>query len=102
MALWGSRFSEPTDDDMRALQDSIRFDQRMYAQDIAGSIAYAGAIAQAGVITSDEAAIIIQGLKTTLKEFESGTFELQIADEDIHTAVERRLTELVGAVGGKL
>lgn len=102
MGLWGGRFSEPTDDDLRILNDSMRFDRRMYAQDIAGSIAYAGAIAQAGVITEDEAAILIQGLKRVLAEFESGTFDTKIEDEDIHTAVERRLTELVGAVGGKL
>ncbi len=102
MGLWGGRFSEPTDDDLRILNDSMRFDRRMYAQDIVGSIAYAGAIARAGVITDDEAAILIQGLKRVLAEFESGTFDTKIGDEDIHTAVERRLTELVGAVGGKL
>jgi argininosuccinate lyase len=102
MTLWGGRFAEPTDNDLRALQDSIRFDKRMYRQDIAGSIAYARAIAAVGVITPDEAETIIGGLQTVLSEFEGGTFELLPADEDIHTAVERRLTELVGAVGGKL
>jgi argininosuccinate lyase len=102
MTLWGGRFSEPTDADLRALQDSISFDRRMYAQDIAGSIAYARAIAAAGVITADEAEVIIKGLEQVRAEFEQETFEYQIGDEDIHTAVERRLTELVGAVGGKL
>src|SRR5215813_8955310 len=102
MGLWGSRFSEPSDDDLRVLQDSIGFDQQMYAQDIAGSIAYAGAIARAGVIGADEAEAIIQGLEMVREEFESGTFELKPGDEDIHTAVERRLTELIGSVGGKL
>ena len=102
MGLWGGRFSEPTDEDMRALQDSISFDQRMYREDIAGSIAYARAIAAAGVITTDEAETIVRGLEQVLAEFEAGTFALQAEDEDIHTAVERRLTELVGTVGGKL
>ena len=102
MSLWGGRFSEPSDDDLRALQDSMRFDVRMYAQDIAGSIAYAGAIAAAGVITAEEAATIIAGLQQVKAEFDAGTFDLQAGDEDIHSAVERRLTELVGAVGGKL
>lgn len=102
MTLWGGAFSEPTDDDLRALQDSISFDRRLYAQDIAGSIAYARAIAAADVITDQEAETIIGGLKAVLAEFEAGTFELKAGDEDIHTAVERRLTELVGAVGGKL
>lgn len=102
MTLWGGRFSEPTDDQLRALNDSIGFDRRMYRQDIAGSIAYARAIALAGVITPDEADTIIAGLRQVLDEFEAETFELKPGDEDIHTAVERRLTELVGGVGGKL
>lgn len=102
MTLWGGRFAEPTDADLRALNDSIHFDQRMYAEDIAGSIAYAQAIARAGIITVAEADMLVQGLQTVLAEFELGTFVLQVADEDIHTAVERRLTELVGPVGGKL
>ncbi len=102
MGLWGGRFSEPADDDLKALQDSISFDKRMYREDIAGSIAYARAIAGAGIITPDEASTIIQGLETVRQEFDSGTFELQPGDEDIHTAVERRLTEMVGPAGGKL
>lgn len=102
MGLWGGRFSEPTDNDLRALQDSISFDKRMYAEDIAGSIAYARAIAAAGVITPLEAETIVDGLHRIRAEFDAGTFELKPDDEDIHTAVERRLTELVGEVGGKL
>ncbi|MCB9455008.1 MAG: argininosuccinate lyase [Anaerolineaceae bacterium] len=102
MTLWGGAFSEPTDDDLRALNDSIGFDRRMYAQDIAGSIAYAQAIAQAGIITGEESASIVQGLQKVLQEFEAGAFTLKPGDEDIHTAVERRLTELVGPAGGKL
>jgi argininosuccinate lyase len=102
MGLWGGRFSEPTDDDLRRLNDSIGFDQRLYAQDIRGSIAYASAIAEAGVITSEEAQTIINGLKQVESEFKQGAFEFQAGDEDIHTAVERRLIEIVGAVGGKL
>lgn len=102
MALWGGRFAEPTDADLKALNDSISFDKRLYKQDIAGSIAYARAIAKAGIITSAEAETIVHGLQSVLSEFESGVFELKPEDEDIHTAVERRLTELVGPVGGKL
>src|SRR5262249_47561374 len=84
------------------LNDSIGFDRRMYRQDIAGSIAYARAIASAGVISADEAETIVGGLEAVRAEFDTGTFELKDGDEDIHTAVERRLTELVGTVGGKL
>jgi argininosuccinate lyase len=102
MGLWGGRFSEPSDDDLRALNDSISFDKRLYAQDIRGSMAYAKALVGAGVLTSEESATILGGLQTVLDEFERGVFELRAEDEDIHTAVERRLTELVGTVGGKL
>ncbi len=102
MTLWSGRFSEPTDADLRALNDSLRFDKRLYRQDIAGSIAYARAIADAGVITDGEAETIISGLQGVQMEFDSGGFEYRPDDEDIHTAVERRLIELVGAVGGKL
>lgn len=102
MPLWGGRFDEPSDDDLRALNDSIGFDQRMYKQDIRGSMAYAKAIAAAGVITDAEAETLVGGLEQVLAEFEAGTFAFQMGDEDIHTAVERRLTEIVGAVGGKL
>ncbi len=102
MTLWGGRFSEPTDSDLRRLNDSIGFDQRMYAEDIRASIAWAQAIRRAGVITSDEAERIVAGLEQVRGEFEAGTFAFKLSDEDIHTAVERRLTEIVGAVGGKL
>ncbi len=102
MVLWGGRFSEPTDEQLRALNDSIGFDRRMYRQDITGSMAYARAIAQAGIITTAEAEAITDGLKQVMAEFDGGMFEIKPGDEDIHTAVERRLTELVGAVGGKL
>jgi argininosuccinate lyase len=102
MTLWGGRFAEPTDADLKALNDSISFDRRLYRQDIAGSLAYARAIVKAGIITAAEAETIILGLQSVLAEFEAGAFEIKPDDEDIHTAVERRLTELVGAVGGKL
>jgi argininosuccinate lyase len=102
MTLWGGRFTEPTDEDLRALNDSLRFDKRLYRQDIAGSMAYARAIARAGVITAEEAEAIVAGLQQVQVELDSGVFEFKSEDEDIHTAVERRLTELIGAAGGKL
>jgi len=102
MSLWGGRFSEPTDDDLKALNDSIGFDIRFYREDILGSIAYARAIADANVITQDEAIIIIKGLNQVLDEFDNDEFVIKDGDEDIHTAVERRMTEIVGEVGGKL
>ena len=102
MSLWGGRFSEPSDQDLRALNDSIGFDIRFYREDIEGSIVYALALADAEVITTGESQTIVAGLREVLQEFETGEFDLQEADEDVHTAVERRLTEIIGDVGGKL
>ncbi|MYE26646.1 MAG: argininosuccinate lyase [Chloroflexi bacterium] len=102
LSLWGGRFSEPSDEDLRRLNDSLEFDQALYADDIEGSIVYARALAQAGVITADEAEAIVEGLQQVRQEFEAGCFEAAEGDEDIHTAVERRLVEIVGEVGGKL
>lgn len=102
MSLWGGRFSQASDDDLRALNDSIDFDQALYAEDIAGSIVYARALSDASVITQAEAETIIGGLQQVMREFEADAFEFAAGDEDIHTAVERRLIEIVGAVGGKL
>ncbi len=102
MSLWGGRFSEPSDADLRRLNDSIDFDRALYAEDIAGSVVYARALAAAQVITDPEARAIVAGLDQVKREFDDDSFQLAPGDEDIHTAVERRLIELVGAVGGKL
>ena len=67
-----------------------------------GSQAYAKALAKTGIITDDEAQQIVEGLKKVEQEWESGTFKIVSGDEDIHTANERRLTEHIGSVGGKL
>ena len=102
MSLWGGRFSEPSDDDLRCLNNSIDFDQALYAEDIEGSIVYARALARAGVISAAEADVIITGLQQVMQEFDADSFEFAEGDEDIHTAVERRLIEIVGNPGGKL
>jgi argininosuccinate lyase len=102
MTLWGGRFKGTTDELMKRFNDSIGFDQRLYAADIEGSIAYAGALRQAGLITEEERGELVSGLKQVRAEFEKGTFEIKPDDEDIHTAVERRLGELVGEIAGKL
>ncbi|MCU0493066.1 MAG: argininosuccinate lyase [Chloroflexaceae bacterium] len=101
-SLWGGRFSAPTADDMRQFNDSFRVDQRLAEADVAGSIAWAGALAQAGLISADERDMLVQGLTMVRAEFASGRFVAQPGDEDIHTAVERRLHELVGEVALKL
>jgi argininosuccinate lyase len=102
MTLWGGRFERKTDDLMKRFNDSIGFDRRLYAVDIDGSAAYAGALAQAGLITEEERDELVAGLKQVRAEFDGGTFEIRPGDEDIHTAVERRLGELVGEVAGEL
>jgi argininosuccinate lyase len=102
MTLWGGRFQQPTDALLRRFNDSIAFDQRLYAADIRGSVAYAGALAGAGVVSATEHRQLVLGLEQVLSEFEAGSFKLKSDDEDIHTAVERRLSELVGPVAGKL
>ena len=100
--LWGGRFSGDTDALMRRFQDSIYFDVRLWAADIEGSMAYAKALARAGVISEEEADVLQDGLDEIRAEFSQNRFELKAGDEDIHTAVERRLGELVGDVAGKL
>jgi argininosuccinate lyase len=100
--LWGGRFTGATDAQMKQFHDSIRFDIRLWEADVHGSIAYAGALARAGVITSREGAALVKGLREVAGEFARGAFVVKPDDEDIHTAVERRLTELIGHVAGKL
>jgi argininosuccinate lyase len=102
MTLWGGRFRKATHELVRRLNDSIGFDWRLYAVDIQASIVYASALAQAGLISAPERDDLVAGLKQVLAEFETAAFELAPGDEDIHTAVERRLGELVGPVAGKL
>jgi len=102
MKLWGGRFSEGLKDDAALLNNSLAFDWRLAEVDIRGSLAWAQALVPAGVLQPDEADQICVGLEKVLHEVRSGTFQFSSSDEDVHTAVERRLTELVGPVGGKL
>ncbi len=102
MTLWGGRFSQKLDDLAWALNASLPVDQRMAIQDVEGSIAWAAAIHNAGILSDEEHASISLGLDTVRKEFASGEFIFQPSDEDIHTAVERRLSELIGTAAGKL
>lgn len=102
MALWGGRFSAGLDELAARLNNSIGFDWRLAEVDIRGSQAWARGLAGAGVLTAAEAAQICAGLDAVLDEVRASTFVLLPSDEDVHTAVERRLTEQVGPLGGKL
>lgn len=100
--LWGGRFTGQTDPLMHEFNQSLRYDKRMYEADIRGSIAYSKALTLVGILTQEEEGKIIDGLNTVLKEWKTGTFQAQPDDEDIHTANERRLSEIIGPLGGKL
>lgn len=100
--LWGGRFARPTNTLVRQFHDSLPFDVRMFNEDINGSIAWAKGLVKAGILTEAEATTLIDGLTQVRTEFDEERFTFDAGDEDIHTAVERRLTEIVGAVGGKL
>lgn len=102
MTLWGGRFSTKLNDQAWDLNSSLPVDQRMATQDVDGSIAWADAIHKAGILSDEEYEQIALGLDTIKAEFSSGEFIFAPADEDIHTAVERRLSELVGTAAGKL
>lgn len=102
MTLWDGRFSSKLNPDAWKFNASLSTDQRMAVQDVQGSIAWADAIYKASVLTAEEHSQIAGGLNSIQQEFLNGTFEFMESDEDIHTAVERRLSELVGPAAGKL
>jgi argininosuccinate lyase len=96
------RLPEPQDPLFRRLNSSISFDIRLWPQDIRASKAHAKALRDAGILDDEELIAIERGLDAAAVELEAGTFEVAPDDEDIHMAIERRLTEVAGAVGGKL
>ncbi|MBC7234843.1 MAG: argininosuccinate lyase [Chloroflexi bacterium] len=105
--LWGGRYtakgaSAVTDELMWAFNASLSFDRRLARADVRGSMAWARALQRAGVLSEEERDALLTGLRRIDDEFAAGTFSFVVGDEDIHTAVERRLGELVGPVAGKL
>ncbi|NXW39053.1 ARLY2 lyase, partial [Phaetusa simplex] len=100
--LWGGRFSGSTDPVMEILNASITTDQRLAEVDIQGSMAYAKALEKAGILSKTELEKILSGLEKISEEWSKGIFVLKQSDEDIHTANERRLKELIGDIAGKL
>ncbi len=100
-SMWGGRFAAGPDAIMEAINASIGFDQRLAAQDIAGSRAHAAMLAATGIITDNDAEAIREGLLTVLSEIEGGTFQFSTALEDIHMNVEARLKEVVGEAAGR-
>ncbi len=103
MALWGGRFEAGPDAAFRALNDSLRFDHRLLVADLEGSIAWARAIARAGVLSAAECERLVGALNTLLGEARSNPrLAADADDEDVHSYVERRLIEAVGDLGKKL
>ncbi|MTV48820.1 argininosuccinate lyase [Heliobacillus mobilis] len=100
--LWGGRFEKGTDKVVEDFHSSIRFDQRLYKQDIRGSIAHARMLGRQGIIAASEAEQIIEGLEKIMADIEAGRVEFDVAAEDIHMNIEKILTERIGDVGKKL
>ena len=97
--MWGGRFAEGPDAIMQAINASIGFDKRLYAQDIAGSRAHAAMLGATGILQGSDAEAIGEGLLTVLSEIEDGKFQFRVELEDIHLNVESRLTEIIGEAG---
>ncbi len=99
---WGSRFGEPTDAAVEAFTASVELDRRLYAYDIAGSIAHARMLAHVKVLTGEECHAIVQGLEAIKQEIEAGSFPWSETLEDVHMNIEARLIERIGEAGKKL
>jgi argininosuccinate lyase len=99
---WAGRFRQQTNRLVETFTVSVAVDRRLYSYDIQGSIAHCKALGKARVLTPSETRTIVQGLGSVKTELDRGRFRFTQQDEDIHMAIERRLTELIGPLGGKL
>jgi argininosuccinate lyase len=100
--LWGGRFQKSTDKKVDDFNSSIRFDKRMYKQDIKGSMAHAAMLGRCGIIPEEDSRAIIDELKNILKDIEDGKVEFLIDAEDIHMNIEKLLTDRIGDAGKRL
>jgi argininosuccinate lyase len=99
VTLWHGRFADGPADELLAFTESLSFDQRLAPDDLAGSRAHVTGLARAGILTDDEASAVLTALDQVEDELVDGAFEFAPSDEDIHTAIERRVTELAGDAG---
>ena len=102
MALWGGRFAQGPEDSVFALSRSVHFDWRLAPYDLRSSMAHLAILKKSGLITSKDADVILKALKELTQEVSAGSFTAIETDEDVHSALERGLTEKLGAVGGAL
>ncbi|MCU1387444.1 MAG: argH, partial [Ilumatobacteraceae bacterium] len=100
--LWHGRFEGGPAEELMAFTESLSFDKRLWPDDVEGSRAHVRGLATAAIITDLERDSVLAALDRVAVEMGSGTFVFLPSDEDIHTAIERRVTELAGAAGGKL
>ncbi len=100
--MWSGRFSAGASSLLDDFNASIMYDRKLYREDIEGSLAHAAMLAQQGILNGEELESIQTGMAQVLEEIESGTFEWIISDEDLHMAIEKRLTALIGDAGKKL
>jgi argininosuccinate lyase len=100
--LWHGRFGEGPSDDLLAFTVSLPYDRRLAPDDLEGSRAHVGGLLRANLLTADEHAVILTALDRVEKELADGSFAFAPTDEDIHTAIERRVTEIAGTAGAKL
>ena len=100
--LWAGRFSKALDDSANDYNASIRFDQRMYKEDITGSMAHAAMLSATGIISAEDGNAIQAGLEGILSDLESGALQIDLSCEDIHTFVEQELTRRIGDTGKRL
>lgn len=101
-SLWGGRFEKEMDSMVKAYNASIFFDQRMYNEDIDGSIAHVTMLGKQGIVTEEEAKTIVAGLEDIRKDITDGKIVFNVDDEDIHMGIESRLIQRIGEVGKKL
>jgi argininosuccinate lyase len=99
---WSGRFAEPVDALVQRFTASVSFDQRLAMQDITGSLAHARMLAACGVLAQRDLKAIEKGLAKVRTEIRAGKFDWRIENEDVHTSIERRLTEIVGSAGKRL
>ncbi len=102
MKLWAGRFQKETDTLVNGFNSSIRFDARLYGQDIRGSIAHAAMLGKTGIIQPDEAEKIVAGLEAILADIEAEQVEFSLDNEDIHMNIEALLTQRIGKTGKRL
>ncbi len=100
--LWHGRFEEGPSDELLAFSQSLSFDHRLAGDDVVGSRAHVRGLVRAGILQPEEATAVLDALEQVETELVEGKFGFEPTDEDIHTAIERRVTELAGPAGAKI